>query len=121
MRAELNRKQIKIDRAVERMLKSHQHTDAIDQQPEITEREVAQIEKLEEVSSKIKKHLATEPERLGQRGRPIEGNITDNNSAKMMTAKGVIEGYNGVAAVDSKHQIICSGQVKLATALYSFQ
>ena len=105
-RAELNRKQIKIDRAVERMLTSHQQTDAIDQQPEITEREAAQIKKLEEVSAKIKKHLATEPERLGQRGRPVKSNITDKDSAKMKTAKGVIQGYNGVAAVDSKHQII---------------
>jgi len=105
-RAELNRKQSKIDRAVARMLKSHQHTDSTDQQPEITAREQAQIKKLEEVSAKIKKHLATEPERLGQRGRPVKSNITDNDSAKMKTAKGVIQGYNGVAAVDSKHQII---------------
>ncbi|MBN1009245.1 IS1182 family transposase, partial [Amphritea sp. ZJ14W] len=109
-RAELNRKQAKIDRAVARMLKAHQHSDNTDQQPEITERQQAQIKKLEEVSAKIKKHLATEPERLGQRGRPVKSNITDNDSAKMKTAKGVIQGYNGVAAVDSKHQIIVHAQ-----------
>lgn len=105
-RAELNRKQAKIDRAVARMLKAHQQSDSRDQDPEITQRQEAQIKKLEEVSAKIKKHLATEPERLGQRGRPVKSNITDNDSAKMKTAKGVIQGYNGVAAVDSKHQII---------------
>ena len=105
-RAELNRKQAKIDRAVERMLKSHQQSDTRDQDPDITARRKAQIKKLEEVSTKIKKHLATESERFGQRGRPVKSNITDNESAKMKTAKGVIQGYNGVAAVDSKHQII---------------
>jgi len=105
-RAELNRKQHKIEEAVERMVAKHQHTDGADVQPEITAREQQQIEKLKRVSEKIKKHLATEPERLGQSGRPIKSNITDNESAKMKTSKGVIQGYNGVAAVDSKHQII---------------
>ncbi|WP_417586107.1 IS1182 family transposase [Nitrincola sp.] len=105
-RAELNRKQAKIDRAVSRMLTAHQHDDRQDQPPEILAREQAQIEKLEKVSAKIKKHLATAPERLGQRGTPVKGNITDPDSAKMKTSKGVIQGYNGVAAVDNKHQII---------------
>ena len=35
-----------------------------------------------------------------------KSNRTDNDSAKMATAKGVIQGYTGVAAVDDKHQII---------------
>ncbi|KAA0875930.1 transposase [Nitrincola tapanii] len=82
-RAELNRKQAKIDRAVSRMLTAHQHDDRQDQPPEILAREQAQIEKLEKVSAKIKKHLATAPERLGQRGTPVKGNITDPDSANM--------------------------------------
>ena len=105
-RAELSRKQAKIDRAVERMMQTHQRSDLSDTPVEITSREQAQIKKLEQVSAKIKKHLATKPERLGQRGTPVKANLTDNDSAKMKTAKGVIQGYNGVAAVDSKHQII---------------
>ncbi|GAB2582581.1 IS1182 family transposase [Nitrincola alkalisediminis] len=104
--AELNRKKAKIDRAVERMLKAHQTGDQQDQPIEVTDRERAQIVKLEKVSAKIKKHLTTTPERYGQRGTPVKGNITDPESAKMKTSKGVIQGYNGVAAVDSKHQII---------------
>lgn len=35
---------------------------------------------------------------------------TDNQSAKMATDKGVIQGYTGVAAVDGRHQIICVAQ-----------
>ena len=109
-RAELNRKQAKIEQAVERMVAAHQSADSADRPPEIVERERQQIEKLKRVSAKIKKHLATEPERLGQSGRPIKSNLTDNDSAKMKTSKGVIQGYNGVAAVDSKHQIIVHAQ-----------
>ena len=37
-------------------------------------------------------------------------NRTDNESAKMATGKGVIQGYTGVTAVDSKHQIIIEAQ-----------
>lgn len=82
-RAKLNRKQANIDRAVSRMLTAHQHDDRQDQPPEILAREQAQIEKLEKVSAKIKKNLPTAPERLGQRGIPVKGNITDPDIAKM--------------------------------------
>ena len=37
-------------------------------------------------------------------------NRTDNDSAKMATAKGVIQGYTGVAAVDETHQIVVEAQ-----------
>lgn len=39
-----------------------------------------------------------------------KSNRTDNESAKMATGKGVIQGYTGVAAVDGKHQIIVEAQ-----------
>jgi len=39
-------------------------------------------------------------------GKPIKSNITDNESTKMKTSHGVIQGYNGVAVVDAKHQVI---------------
>ena len=49
---------------------------------------------------------------MGQAKRPTEvkSNITDNESAKMTTSKGTIQGYNGIAAVDKKHQIIIDAQ-----------
>ncbi|WP_339674039.1 hypothetical protein [Dasania marina] len=40
----------------------------------------------------------------------MKSNITDNESCKVKTNKGVIQGYNGVAAVDKKHQIIIDAQ-----------
>src|SRR5690625_2890323 len=42
----------------------------------------------------------------GKRPKEVKSSITDNESAKMTTSKGTIQGYNGVAAVDKKHQII---------------
>jgi len=39
-----------------------------------------------------------------------QSNRTDPDSAKLATGKGVIQGYTGVAAVDSAHQIIVEAQ-----------
>jgi len=33
----------------------------------------------------------------GRRRKEVKSNITDNESAKMSTSKGTIQGYNGVA------------------------
>jgi hypothetical protein len=39
-----------------------------------------------------------------------KSNITDPDSAKMTTSKGTIQGYNGIAINDDKHQIILQAQ-----------
>ena len=43
-------------------------------------------------------------------GKPVKSNITDNESAKMKTSKGMVQGYNGVAMVDDKHQVIVGAE-----------
>ena len=59
----------------------------------------------------MREWLATHPEdRHGPTGGVRQSNRTDNESAKMATGKGVIQGYTGVAAVDAKHQIIVEAQ-----------
>ena len=109
--ADLTKKQKKIDRAVRRMLKRHKEEDGKQiNVAEIREKDEAQIKKLKAISKKIKKHLTTTDEKLGCRGAPIKSNITDNESAKMKTSHGVIQGYVGVSAVDSKNQIIISAE-----------
>ena len=109
--ADLTKKQLKIDRAVRRMLKRHKEED-IKQicEPDIRQKDEQQIKKLKAISRKIKKHLTTTDERLGSRGTPIKSNITDNDSAKMKTSHGVLQGYVGVSAVDRKKQIIISAE-----------
>jgi hypothetical protein len=44
-------------------------------------------------------------------GKPIKSNIIDNESAKMSSSHGVIQGYKAVAVVDQKHQIVVDAQV----------
>ena len=45
-----------------------------------------------------------------QRAKEVKSNITENESAKMTPSKGAIQGYNGLAAVDRKHQINVDAQ-----------
>ncbi len=106
-RAELQKKAQKIDRAVRYLLKKHRDEDKKGHAKEsIRRREEKQVEKLQAASQKIEQFLANNAERLGRSGKPVKGNITDNDSAKMKTGHGVLQGYTGVAAVDAKHQVV---------------
>jgi len=108
---DLSKKQKKIDRAVRRMLTRHREEDTKETIDfDMRKREEQQIIKLKTISKKIKKHLTATDEKLGCRGTPIKSNITDNDSAKMKTSHGVIQGYVGVSAVDNKTQIIISAE-----------
>lgn len=109
-RVELKKKQDKIDKAVRFMLDKHRQTDNTERDGEMIDREQQQIKKLKAASKKIKTFLANNEDRTGVTGHVIKSNITDNDSAKMKTSHGVIQGYNGVAAVDSKHQVIVAAE-----------
>lgn len=108
-REELAHDAKRMEQAVEKMLKAHQSRDTQSDSMLVDADEAsaqkAQAKLLAE-SQKIRNFLAKNAERTNAKGKPIKSNVTDNESAKMATAKGVIQGYTGVAAVDSKHQII---------------
>ena len=75
------------------------------------ERSAEKIQRLRWHAAQLRAWLRDHPaDRAGHRGSLRKSNRTDNESAKMATAKGVIQGYTGVAAVDAKHQIIVEAQ-----------
>ncbi len=101
--ADLKKKKKKIDRAVRYILNKHRDTDQKDLDEDMREREQKQRQKLRRTSRKIKRFLEDNEDRVGTSGRVVQSNITDNDSAKMKTSHGVIQGYTGV---DAKHQVI---------------
>ncbi|WGL16970.1 IS1182 family transposase [Microbulbifer bruguierae] len=110
---ELAQKRDKIYRQIKQCMREHQKLDR--RKPRDRERkdQVEQaINTLGKHFHKIDQFLKTAAPRMGQRKRPkeVKSNITDNESAKMTTSKGTIQGYNGVAAVDKKHQVIVDAQ-----------
>ena len=99
----LKRKEIKIRKTLEFLLEKHKASDDSIEQKKTNQN---QIEKIEARADKIKDFLEKNQPKLGPRGNEIQSNITDNESAKMKTSKGTIQGYNGLAMVDSKRQVI---------------
>ena len=69
-----------------------------------------QVEKLQKQAGLIDKWLAENQPKLGAAGREKQSNITDNDSATMMTSHGVVQGYNSQAFIDAKHQVIVHGE-----------
>ncbi|WP_339868006.1 IS1182 family transposase [Pseudohongiella nitratireducens] len=111
--AELEQKRKKLKRQIRHCLSEHRQLDQ--QEPEYSQRNdrIEQtIDTLDKASDRINQFLKTQRPRMGQGKRPkeVKSNITDNESAKMTTSKGTIQGYNGVATVDKKHQIIIDAQ-----------
>ncbi|NQY89405.1 MAG: transposase [Colwellia sp.] len=101
---ELTRKQAKLEKASQRILARHQSQDKMPEDE--VEHDLKQKAKLDKSANKIAEFLATNKEKLGSQGKPVKSNITDPDSAKMTTSKGTIQGYNGIAINDDKHQII---------------
>lgn len=69
------------------------------------------LKRLRRHAQRIKRWLANHDKKMGRQGKEIKSNITDNESAKMATSHGVIQGYNAQAVVDDKHQIIVVAEV----------
>lgn len=110
---ELESKRRKLRKLIHHHIQAHQRLDKNEPEQEERARRIKQsINTLDSAFAKVDQFLKTNSPRMGQGKRPAEvkSNITDNESAKMTTSKGTIQGYNGVAAVDRKHQIIIDAQ-----------
>ncbi|MEO7325926.1 MAG: IS1182 family transposase, partial [Dokdonella sp.] len=89
------------------MLERHRANDAGSAEHVTDTKATARIERLTNEAAKIRTWLAENPtDRPGTRGSIRKSNRTDNESAKLATDKGVIQGYCGVAVVDAAHQVI---------------
>ena len=110
-RADFERQAEKLEAAAKAMLARHRENDALAVEPSLSAKETRQKERLTREAAQMRQWLSAHPEeRKGAKGKVIKSNRTDNESAKMATAKGVIQGYCGVAAVDDAHQIIVEAQ-----------
>jgi transposase len=110
-RADFERQAAKLEAAAAAMVARHHAADALPTEPDLRAKEERRLERLQRDATELRDWLAAHPEdRRGPTGGVRQSNRTDNESAKMATGKGVIQGYTGVAAVDSAHQIIVEAQ-----------
>ncbi len=89
----------------------HCQADTAPSDAALAAREAKKLARLQTEAKQLRTWLAKNTtDRKGARGKVRLSNRTDNESAKMATGKGVIQGYTGVAAVDEKNQIIIEAQ-----------
>ena len=108
-RAELAHRAQRLDKAAAKILALHQAQDQHGEPPDTLRQ--ARIDQLQREAQVTRDFIATQGARLNRKGQELKTNITDPDSAKMATSKGVIQGYAAQAAVDSRHQIIVAADV----------
>ncbi|SDU16311.1 transposase [Halopseudomonas salegens] len=111
---ELKAKRDKLRKLIRHHLAEHRQHDSAETEAEMERaiRHGKMILSLDQAMEKVDRFLKTQSPRMGQgkRRKEVKSNITDNESAKMTTSKGTIQGYNGVATVDRKYQVIIDAQ-----------
>jgi transposase len=105
-RADLTKKARKMEQAIGYLVRRHREADRAKEDPSIGKARDRQVKTLRSAVKKVKKFLAGNDDKVGPSGRVKKSNVTDNESAKMKTGHGVIQGYAGVAVVDAKHQVV---------------
>ena len=110
---ELRKKSEKLKLAAKKIIDKHMSNDSDKGRGnKIADDQQQTIDTLMKNARKIDDFLENNEPRMGQgrRKKEVQSNITDNQSAKMTTSKGTIQGVNCVTAADEKHQIIVHAQ-----------
>jgi transposase len=107
--AELAHRAQRLDKAAAKIIALHQaqdeHGEPLDSQRQ------ARVDELKREAQATRDFIATSPKRVNRKGTELKTNVTDPDSAKMATSKGVIQGYAAQAAVDSAHQLIVAADI----------
>jgi len=109
-RADFAKKVAKMERAVRYLVRRHREADAAGEDSPVQAARERQIDTLTKATRKVKQWLQENEDKVGPSGRVKKSNVTDNESAKMKTGKGVIQGYDGVTVTDARHQVVVHAQ-----------
>ena len=105
--AELRKKVEKLEHRLAAMMDEHCSRDGKDDDADQDQSDPPKgVERYQSQIDRIKDFLSEHEPRIGIQGKEVKSNITDNKSAKLKSGSGYIQGYNALALVDAKHQII---------------
>lgn len=105
---ELKKKRAKLKGKLKGLIREHRQLDksGLSAQQIIDNKRQKQIKRIGKEVKRIERFVNSKQPKAGKTQKEVQSNITDNDSAKMPTSHGVIQGYNAQAIVDDKHQII---------------
>ncbi|HEX9839292.1 MAG TPA: IS1182 family transposase [Anaerolineales bacterium] len=105
---ELKHKRDKLQEKLQRVIAEHARAD---EQPEgVVERQKKRERRFQLQVERLNEFLKDREPKRGSEGKEIQSNVIDNESVKMPSSHGVIQGYNAQALVDSKHQVILAAE-----------
>jgi hypothetical protein len=109
---DLRRKRERIEKKVKQLVEEQMKVDRKEDE-DVPERRFSeggergrQIERLRKKAERLERWLKENCSKMGRQDREIKSNVTDNESAIMVTSHGTLQVYNGQALVDSKDQVI---------------
>jgi len=106
---ELEKKKENLDRKVREAVREQRAADRREGRKKSDsdrDRREQRIKRLKQKAERIEKFLSQNQPRQGARGKEVQSNVTDNESAKMISSHGVVQGYNANAVVDDKAQVV---------------
>jgi transposase len=101
---ELKHKRDKLQAKLQEVLAEHIRQDQVSLSEK--KRRQHQQQRLLHQVQRLNAFLQEQDPKAGKAHKEIQSNLTDNQSAKMPSSHGVIQGYNAQALVDAKHQVI---------------
>jgi transposase len=105
---EFKHKRDKLQEKLKRVIAEHAQAD---KQPEVVvQRQKKRERRFQLQVERLNTFLKDREPKIGNSGKEIQSNAVDNESAKMTTSHGVIQGYNAQALADSKHQVILAAE-----------
>jgi transposase len=99
---ELDGKRKKLERAAERIVAKHRERDGQEKDSSAAAKDAKKVERYREKVKQIKAFLEKGKKKVGPTGNEQKSNVTDPESAKMTSSRGVIQGYNGLAVVHDR-------------------
>jgi len=103
---ELEEKRQKLERIAERIVTRHRERDVLEKGSESALKDERKVERYRRKIAELTTFLQTSKKKEGPSGNEQKSNLTDPESAKMSSSRGVLQGYNGLAVVDDRAQIV---------------
>lgn len=109
--AELLHRAQRLEKAVEKIIQTHRARDEGKGDEDLDAKRRTQVERIRREARMTREFIAKNEPKRNAKGRELKSNVTDNDSAKMATGKGVIQGYAAQAAVDAKRRVIVAADL----------
>jgi transposase len=109
--AELLHRAERLDKAAAKIVQAHLDKDEGKGEQDLNVKRRAQVDRIRREAKVTRDFVANNKPRTNAKGQELKSNVTDNESAKIGSPKGAIQGYAAQAAVDDKHQVIVAVDV----------